>query len=326
MLTYGSTSVNASVSAAQRRLAALAPELALVSDAAPIDLPVALEPARTVEAEIVESGAFEPRVVPGTPRPVFGAFLDGTQQTRVIAYSGTVPIVLGRTAAVVRTRVERRLVTWSAPLRDESLYLPVTLVSGALLARIGGSWNLVDTMPTDEQAEPAPAHPTAWAERAVHRVQRTRERLERQCAEAWCDARSDPLLLDGGLGSSDTLARSRTVVGVVKTHRTLYVSGRALGAVFALGEAERSPVFRIRPATRQPVLSWYLRLRDAGGRDPAFGLVRIEVSDDASGFTERADEISRWVLAERTPIGLPGQRWDRMVYGVYGAESYLKSL
>jgi hypothetical protein len=76
------------------------------------------------------------------------------------------------------------------------------------------------------------------------------------------------------------------------------------------------------------VASWYLRLRDATGRSPLFGLVRVEVArpDDARALAERADQVSRWLLAERAPVALPDQRWDVMVYGVRECEQYLSSI
>jgi hypothetical protein len=37
------------------------------------------------------------------------------------------------------------------------------------------------------------------------------------------------------------------------------------------------------------------------------------------------DAISRWILAERAPISAPDQRWDRLLYGVYSVEQYLKA-
>ena len=69
--------------------------------------------------------------------------------------------------------------------------------------------------------------------------------------------------------------------------------------------------------------SWYLRLRN--GTDPMFGLVRLEVA--SVGFTtERADLVSRWVLAERLPLALPDQRWHAMAYGIADCERYLRAI
>ena len=71
--------------------------------------------------------------------------------------------------------------------------------------------------------------------------------------------------------------------------------------------------------------TWYLRLRRERGRDPFWGLVRVEVAARAEGsISERADRVSGWILAELTPLALPDGRWDRMVYGVRDCEEYLR--
>ena len=314
------------MSAVQRRLSRLLPDLSIVASAQPIETVTPTDPPRTVDAEIIEAGPFDARTLGSEPRVAFEAFLDGTQRTRTVAYAGTVPIVLGEVAAIVRARVNRRLVAWGELRRRDALYAPAAVLPAAVLDGLAEALPLEDTSPRIGPDDPAPTHPLAWTERAHQYVQHARERVERECAEAWIEARSEPLLIDGGISGSEALARSPSAIGVVKTHRTLYVSGAALETVFTLPVGQRSPVFRIRPSTRPAVLSWYLRLRDAAGRDPVWGLVRLEVADTEDGITRHADEVSGWLLAERTPIGLPGHRWDRMVYGVYGVEEYLRAL
>ncbi|MGI8510566.1 MAG: hypothetical protein ACR2MQ_14715, partial [Gemmatimonadaceae bacterium] len=88
---------------------------------------------------------------------------------------------------------------------------------------------------------------------------------------------------------------------------------------------ERSSVFRVRSERRTEVVSWYLRLRDPRGHDAMFGLVRIEaaLSDDVAA---RANEISRWVLGEASPLSLPDNRWDRMAYGIRDCEEFLRAI
>jgi hypothetical protein len=43
-------------------------------------------------------------------------------------------------------------------------------------------------------------------------------------------------------------------------------------------------------------------------------------------MTERADEVSRWVLAETAPLSLPDGRWDKMAYGIRDCEEFLKAI
>ena len=97
-----------------------------------------------------------------------------------------------------------------------------------------------------------------------------------------------------------------------------------------LDEGERSSAFLVTSRSRTSVASWYLRIRESRGHDPMWGLVRVEIAYDAGGadasHAARADEVSRWILAEATPIALPDARWDKMVYGVRDCEEFLRAI
>ena len=321
MLTYHSSGMDASFRSAQRVLSAALPESQRADGDSTLDGPMALERPRMAQSVIIEQGPLR-RLVAGDPVPAFGAFLDGIQRTRVLAYLGGIPLIYGTIAAVVRVRVDRRLITWRSPLIERRLYLPERLLSKTVIAKLREHFDITNT--DDSAGSPLDSHPIALMERAVPLVQTDRSRLERQLADAWCEAETQPLLMDGGIAGSERAARAHVVVGAIKTHRTLYLDGRALDAVLALDACERSPVFRVE-GSRTTVASWYLRLRDRTGQDPLWGLLRVEVavSDD---LTERADEVSRWLLAERAPLALPDGRWDRMSYGVRGCEEYLRAI
>ncbi len=116
----------------------------------------------------------------------------------------------------------------------------------------------------------------------------------------------------------------------MKSHQQLYVHGDDLGTVLQLGPGERSSVARVAPRGRTPVASWYLRVRAPSGRDPLWGLVRVEVSEPksapAADLAARADEVSRWVFAEALPLAIPDGRWDKMTYGIRDCEEFLRAI
>jgi hypothetical protein len=116
----------------------------------------------------------------------------------------------------------------------------------------------------------------------------------------------------------------------VKSHRTLYAEGAALAVVLGLGHRERSSVFRITSPKRTTVASWYLRMRPTEGHDPMWGLIRVEIAlpgaNEMHRIAEKADEVSRWILAEATPLALPDARWDKMVYGIRDCEEFLRAV
>ena len=134
-----------------------------------------------------------------------------------------------------------------------------------------------------------------------------------------------PLFVDGGISRSARVSASSCAIGVIKSHRTLYVEGDALRIVMGLRRGERSSIFRVSPRSRHSVLSWYLRLREAEGHDPMWGLVRVEAAD-CERPAERADEVSRWIIAETSPLALPDGRWDKMSYGIRDCEEFLRAI
>jgi hypothetical protein len=119
--------------------------------------------------------------------------------------------------------------------------------------------------------------------------------------------------------------RSLRAVGVVKSNRHLYASSALLAVLLSLASGERTPVVCIAPRNRTPVHSWYLRLRDGVAHDALWGIVRVEIAESRDP-TARADQVSRWVLAERAPLALPDARWDRMAYPVRECEEFLRAI
>jgi len=301
-----------------------------------VSLP-AQETGRTLQAALLVDGEMRARAVSAIDEavPVFGAFLDGVQDSRVVAYVGSVPIVQGRMGAVIRARADRRLATWGdGPHLDEALYLPLALVprevADALETTERPIVDTTDASPGDGTA-PEDCHPQQWLRRALHLVQRGREALERALAEAWCrQGGAVPLYVDGGLPSSGVVLGSTCAVGVIKSHHTLYATGSALATVATLGIGERSSPFVVETRWREPVASWYLRLRRPEGHDPFWGLVRIEVPlalllGDGTSPDASADRVSRWVAAEASPLALPDARWDTMAYGIRDCEVFLRA-
>jgi len=249
----------------------------------------------------------------------------------VIGHIDGLPIVVGTISSAVRVRVNKRLVTWGhqPPRVERALYLPLRYLTALSAEGLGAitaaQWRLVDTSTADRNGEYPSQHPAVLLERAVRAVDQQREELEDRLAEAWCALGESPLFIDGGISRTPAVAASTCAVGVIKSHRTLYVEGDSLKVVMGLRRGERSSVFRVSPRSRSAVLSWYLRQRSPEGHDALWGLVRVEVAE-CDRPAERADEISRWVLAETSPLALPDGRWDKMSYGIRDCEEFLRAI
>jgi hypothetical protein len=325
--------MDSSFNAVQRLLLAVLPEASpLTEGGSPLDqIALVHEAPRLVSAGVIEGTSMRAHRILGAPQATFTAFLDGTQRSQAALYLLSVPIVLGTVAAVIRQRRNRRLVTWRHRV-ERRLYVSRPHVSPATWAKLSEHYDVRDTSKVAEEGATDSPHPFALSQRAVHLVQRDREAVERRLAEEWCGVEHSPLFVDGGISGSERVARAGCAVGVVKSHLTLYAEGDALQTVLRLPPGYRSSAFRITSPRRSPVASWYLRLRDPSGHDPMWGLVRVEAADltergaTAAEITARADEVSRWVLAEVAPLALPDPRWDKMAYGIRDCEEFLRAI
>lgn len=317
--SYASSEGAASVRATLRALrdSGVAPSGA----AAPLEVqPRGDEPPRLEAAVPIEGERIAVRTIPEPPVAGVAAFLDGIQRSQVVAHVDGVPLVHGAVAAAIRLRVDRRLRTWDAPRLRRALFAPLALLPAPLAEALRARVQVHDL------GEVPSRHPQEITARALTAVQRAREAAEGELVSAWTARGAGTLVVDGGIAGHADGARHDGVIGVVKSHRTLYTGEDALPLLLGLREGERSTAVRVTSPRRHPVASWYLRLRDPAGRSPLFGLVRVEVSPETRDLTARADLVSRWLLAERAPVALPDQRWDVMVYGIRDCEQYLTAI
>jgi hypothetical protein len=312
-----------------RAIQSLLPDAQIVHTDAPVDESYGgaygREPTITV-AECLEGRLLRAHRVIGEPQVRFAGFLDGVQHARIALHHNGIPIVDGTVAAVVRVRANRRFTTWGhrTPIVSRRIYMPLELLGHPGQTVVGGR-DIVDTSYRFDSRERVSRHPAALRAVAFQYVGRDREAAEERLAELWCVDGAEPLFIDGGISGNGRVAAASCAVGVVKSHRTLYADGAALDVVMSLRRGERSSVFTPSHSRRSPVMSWYLRLRDPRGQDAMFGLVRVEASA-AGDIESRANEISRWVLAESSPLSLPDSRWDRMAYGIRDCEQFLRSV
>lgn len=271
----------------------------------------AIRIARLVEHDVLNTirvGAEEP----WADAPV--GFLDGVQRSEVVAYAGAQPLVLAEIAAAVRERRSRRLHT-VVELRRRLL-----VGRAEALERAGGGADDCEALALPDDG---PVHPVRDLATAARQIDRARGNLELQAGDRY-RARSDGwLIVDGSLGVSPGWASDERMIGVVKSHATLPFDGAALEAYLRIPAGHRSSIFA--PAGNvAPVHAWALRLRPWEGRDLLYGLVRVEIAP-AAATSEWADLLSRRLLAERAPISAPDPRWDRLLYGIFAVEQYLRA-
>lgn len=136
-----------------------------------------------------------------------------------------------------------------------------------------------------------------------------------------------PVVVDGRLEPRHGAVAGLTAVpaiGVIKTHREIYLHEQGMSLLHRLAPGERTPLFalgniagspsRSGPGSRDgasdrvrlPVVSWYLRLSGTAGAMPNWGIVRVELPRrwfeprrHTDGFAY-VDQLCRALCAYRT--------------------------
>ena len=270
-----------------------------------------LAPSRLIEGTVLATkGVGAP-----TPCPEPMAFLDGTQRYEVVGYFDTVPIVAALIAAAVRLRVNGRFTTLERAERR------IVVTRQDVLAELtieGDEFEPYGFEATEQ------VHPLKELENAHRAIDRARAGLERTVGARFRATHDDWLIVDGVISDAETWARDPKTIGISKSHATLPFDGPDLKRYLTLPAHHRTSVFEPAMWRFAKVHSWALRLWPYEGQDLLHGLVRVEVAESAQGV-ERADELSRWILAERVPLSRPDLRWDRLLYGVATVERHLRA-
>ncbi len=261
-------------------------------------------------------------------------FLDGAQRTFSVLRCGLVPVA----ATVVAAGVLRRDPTGDGILEPGTLALEHSwLIPGVdeptlneLRDRIEATgMSIVDPLPErEDERDDASVDFGHLHELAYKAAQEIRAEVEKGVLSRWtqrAEWRNDDswILVDGRLP-----AASFRSIGLVKQFTESYLSGNDAVTMLSLPPGFRTTAFS--PVVRRHFgedsgerLMWYIRLWDADGMDARHSLVRIEAAGDIV-TTEEIDEISSWILAERTPRATGDARWATLLYPVHLLERMLK--
>jgi hypothetical protein len=270
-----------------------------------------VRPARLTEGDTLEAVSIGQ--AESWPGPL--GYLDGTQCSEVVGYVGSSPIVVAEIAAAVRERRDRVIRTVLEGRR--------TLAIGRNGALARGGW-VLESMELVILPDDDPPHPVRDLVNAARALDQRRGALELQVGDRYRDRSDCWLVVDGSLSESPRWAADPRMVAISKSHSVLPFDGEELERYLRLPLAHRSSVYAPETRSLAPVRAWGLRLREWEGKDLLHGLVRVEVAP-ANGSSAQANAISRWIMAERAPISAPDRRWDRLLYGIYSVEQYLKA-
>ncbi len=310
-----------SVANARRRVReALAEAGGVIGDgrsaaAASPPLPAPFAAAAPVEGS--EISAVAVGAAPATSRDA--AFADGIQRYVVEGRIGVTPIVRAYVGAAVLDRTDRALLSVQHEA-EEFIVVPVERLTDATVARLRETG-----LPVRDCAVAERDHPILDVQLAVKEIERRRQRAEIRVVEAFRRDHPDRwIVVDGSLRAYGASVRSSRLLGVIKSHETQFLAGVDLETALTLGQGYRTTVFRRIGERENTIFSWYLRLWDWAGQDILFGLLRVEREQGAAVLDE-VEELSQWLLAERSPMSTPDPRWDRLIYPIHEVENYLKA-
>jgi hypothetical protein len=165
---------------------------------------------------------------------------------------------------------------------------------------------------------------------AFELASKIRAEQEREVLDLWHhhiapDHPDDWIVVDGRLRRNVPNA-----IGIVKDLQTQHLTGDEAITLFDLPKGHRTSAFRYASApdgqdrgASEGRTMWYMRLWGATGMDARHSLVRIEAPNDVTS-SERIDEISRWILAERLPRATEDPRWPTLLYPIHYLERILK--
>ena len=230
------------------------------------------------------------------------------------------PVHYASVASAVLTRDEGRLFPFTRPLTADLILLDMNGLNGEkveeIVERYREGIEIIDTKPT----EPGYKNRRLAAINAAAGVQR--EMMEEGLL-ALDEGREAGVLVvvDGSLEGIEGAARMPGILGLVPADADLLGEGTAVldcpfGARTGLDNVGHPPVF-------------YMRLRDAAGMNPDFGLVRVELGLDPDGGAPDevwASDVASLLLNERFPVDFGSEAWDKSIFVLSNAGKYIDTL
>ena len=261
-------------------------------------------------------------------------FLDGAQQTLPAGRLGHVPAYLSITSAGIVERDDNGTCTLvPGTLKIQSCWLvPEGIDSDHTRFICDGLREMgiaiVDPLASyagnRERYLRAASDYVHIESQALAATNHERSKLEEDLLGQWERTLSDGeqwIVVDGQLRRPVANA-----VGLVKAFTYQYVTGDEATALFSLPAGQRSSAFiaenQYRSEPKERAL-WYLRFHNSEGLDARHGLIRLEAAPDVVD-SDRIDELSAWLLAERAPRASSDARWDSLIYPIHLLERMLK--
>jgi hypothetical protein len=289
-----------------------------------------LAPEAVPEEDLYDLPPSEPRAVAGqffqvpskaSRRTALQLFQTGRSRTfligKIVTEGDARPVHYASVASAILRRADGSLAPFTRPLTAHLILLDLDgLEDTEVIDRYREGIEIIDTRP--EQAGYKARRLAAM--RAASRVQR--EMMEEGLI-ALHEGREPGVLVvvDASLSGIEGAEDMPGVIGLVPAVADVLggesvVLGLPFGARSALDTANSPPAF-------------YIRMRDSSGMNPDFGLVRVELGlnpDSGRADEAWASDVASLLMAERLPIDLGAENWDKSIYALLSAAKYIDTL
>jgi len=290
-----------------------------------------LAPEKSVEEEIFRVAPAEPRMVPSQfyeipakPSRTMGLQLFQTGKTQTfligkIAIDNDVrPVHYANAASAVLSRIDRQLAPYTRPLTAHLILLDLDGLDAdsEIIERYREGIEILDTHPAD----------TGYKTRrlaAIQQAARVRREMTEEGLITLKEGREPGVIivLDGSLSGIEGAVNMPGVIGIVSADSDV-IGGESsilecpFGARSGLDQVGSPPAF-------------YMRLRDPVGKNPDYGLIRVELGLNPDGGKPDeiwASDIASLVFKERFPVDRSMTNWDKSIFTLKHAGKYIDTL
>lgn len=290
-----------------------------------------LAPEGSPEEELYHFSHAEPRMTSGnffevpkkTSRPMaLQLFQTGRSRTfligKIVTDGDVRPVHYASVGSAILSRSDGKLSPYTRPLTADLILLDMSGLEDdtEIIERYREGIEIIDTKPSE----------AGYKGRRIAAI-RQAARVQREMMEEGLLALEEGretgvvVVVQGSLAGIEGATKTPGIVGLIPADADVLGEGSAVlncpfGARSALDEVGSPPAF-------------YLRLRDATGYNPDFGLIRVELGMNPDGGPPDeiwASDIASLLLSERFPVDPSKDGWDKSIFALLYAGRYIDTL
>jgi len=290
-----------------------------------------LAPEASIEETHFRVAAGEPRMVPGQFFEIperasrslgLQLFQAGVTQTfligKIVTDTDVRPLHYASVASAVLSRVDGRLSPYTRPLKADLILLDLNGLDDDMdvVERYREGIEIIDTSSENTDYKSRRIAALTHATRVQREMTEEGLLLLKEGREPGV-----VVVLDGSLSGVEDAAEMPGVIGIVPADAEIIGDNSAVlecpfGARSGLDDKGNPPAF-------------YMRLRDAKGKNPDYGLVRVELGLNPDGDKPDeiwASDIASLVLKERFPVDPKARNWDKSIFALNQSGKYIQTL